>query len=456
MDRSASQPFPISQPPPHRRALRRAQRFAVSGLLAALALPAQSPVGPEIQVNDWVTGDQRIPAVAFDPDGGFVVVWQSPSSPGPDASGTSVQARRFAPDGSPLGVQFEVNGAFSTGSQGFPSVATDPDGNFVVVWSDAVAYMTEGIEARRYAADGTPLGGAFAVFSPGSGERGSADVATDDAGNFVVVWSEYILHQGSSVHGRRYFADGSPDGASFRVDSYQNNYQSWPSVDRAADGRFVVAWNGIGPGPDTDQFSIQARRFAADGTPLGPQFDVNDAPAGNQTSPDVAMSADGRFVVAWQSTLSPGTDSDGSSVHARRFTAAGAPAGGQFQVNSETTGAQLTAGVAMDDDGDFFVTWTSADSSGTDQSAQSIQARRYRADGAADGAQFQVNSFTPGAQLVSRIGATRGGDFAVVWESYGSAGTDHSGESIHAQRFTALFRDGFESGDTSAWSSTEP
>ena len=107
-----------------------------------------------------------------------------------------------APDGTPVGTQFEVNGAFSTGSQGFPSVDTDPDGDFVVVWRDAAAYMNEGIGARRYAADGTPQGGAFAVFPAAFGDRGSADVATDAAGNFVVVWNQYILHEGSSIHGR--------------------------------------------------------------------------------------------------------------------------------------------------------------------------------------------------------------------------------------------------------------
>jgi len=41
--------------------------------------------------------------------------------------------------------------------------------------------------------------------------------------------------------------------------------------------------------------------------------------------------------------------------------------------------------------------------------------------------------------------------------SYGVEGTDTSNPSIQAQRFVpGWFYDGFESGDTSAWSSTVP
>ena len=41
--------------------------------------------------------------------------------------------------------------------------------------------------------------------------------------------------------------------------------------------------------------------------------------------------------------------------------------------------------------------------------------------------------------------------------SYGSGGTDSDGLSIHGQRFReAFFYDGFESGDSSRWSSVVP
>jgi hypothetical protein len=48
------------------------------------------------------------------------------------------------------------------------------------------------------------------------------------------------------------------------------------------------------------------------------------------------------------------------------------------------------------------------------------------------------------------------GNFFVVWNSFGSDGTDNEGWGIHARRFDALFRDGVESGDTARWSATVP
>ncbi len=51
-----------------------------------------------------------------------------------------------------------------------------------------------------------------------------------------------------------------------------------------------------------------------------------------------------------------------------------------------------------------------------------------------------------------------GGLFVVAWESFGSDGADVSGAGILGQRLgsATIFADGFESGDTSAWSGAVP
>ena len=73
------------------------------------------------------------------------------------------------------------------------------------------------------------------------------------------------------------------------------------------------------------------------------------------------------------------------------------------------------------------------------------------------GGQFQVNSFTTylqGFPSVSSVDSR--GSFVVVWHSEGSKGTDSSDFSVQGQSFaTTIFADGFESGDSSRWSSTK-
>jgi hypothetical protein len=56
--------------------------------------PDGSPLGSEFQVNTYTTDTEQSPAVAAGDDG-FVVVWTSDGSPGTDGSSYSVQARRY-------------------------------------------------------------------------------------------------------------------------------------------------------------------------------------------------------------------------------------------------------------------------------------------------------------------------------------------------------------------------
>jgi hypothetical protein len=132
--------------------------------------------------------------------------------------------------------------------------------------------------------------------------------------------------------------------------------------------------------------------------------------------------------------------------------------GGEFQVNSYTTSNQWTTAVAADAQGNFVVVWESNGSYGTDKSSFSIQAQRYDANGAPVGGEFQVNSYTTGFQGGPAVTVDFLGNLAAVWNSDGSASTDRSSLSIQGKYYSvnAIFGDGFESGDLSAWTGSVP
>ena len=131
--------------------------------------------------------------------------------------------------------------------------------------------------------------------------------------------------------------------------------------------------------------------------------------------------------------------------------------GAEFQVNSFTTSYQAAPDTVFGPDGDFLVVWNSNGSHGTDDSGMSIQGQRFAVNGAFLDGQFQINSYTSSSQVLPALGLGPGGNFVVVWQSLGSGGTDTSSYSIQGQRFsTYIFIDGFESGDTSAWSNAVP
>ncbi len=412
---------------------------------AAPAAMDATPAGSEFQVNSYTTRGQRFPSVAMDADGDFVVVWQSDGSGGTDTSFYSIQGQRYNAAGSPVGSQFQVN--TSTGlNQGTPSVAMDADGDFVVVWESGSSGGADtggySIQGQRYNAAGSPVGSEFQVNSYTTGDQRSPSVAMDADGDFVVVWesdgSGGADTGGYSIQGQRYNAAGSPVGSEFQVNSYTTSDQRWASVAMDADGDFVVVWYSDGSGgADTDGYSIQGQRYNAAGGPVGSEFQVNSYTTSDQRFPSVAMDADGDFVVVWYSLGSDGTDTDGYSIQARRYNSAGIAAGGEFQVNTYTTGAQFLPSVALDADGDFVVVWHSFSSDGIDSDDASIQGQSYTAAGTAVGGQFQVNTYSTANQRVPSVAMDSDGDFVVAWLSFGSGGTDTSNYSIQAQRYNS-------------------
>ena len=84
---------------------------------------------------------------------------------------------------------------------------------------------------------------------------------------------------------------------------------------------------------------VFGQRFNASGLPQGSEFQVNSYTTGYQSDPAVASDANGNFVVVWRSY---GQDGSGDGVFGQRFNASGVPQGSEFQVNSYTTGDQLS------------------------------------------------------------------------------------------------------------------
>src|SRR4051794_22149740 len=68
------------------------------------------PVGPESRVNTYTTNDQRIPTVAMDPAGNFVVAWQSYGQEGGiGLPSLGIYAQRYNAAGAAQGAEFRVN-----------------------------------------------------------------------------------------------------------------------------------------------------------------------------------------------------------------------------------------------------------------------------------------------------------------------------------------------------------
>lgn len=413
-------------------------------ILVAPAVWAQGPAGPEFPVNVYTTNAQRAAALASDGSGNFVVAWESENQ---DGGGFGVFARRFGASGAPQGAEFQVN-TTTLDLQYDAAVAMSPSGRFVVVWTSMGqdAPGDRGIFGRRFDAEGAPLGDEFPVNGYTTGDQWFPDVAADAAGNFVVVWAS--LNQdgsGQGIFGRRYNAGGGALGGEFQVNTYTPGNQFNPAVASRPGGGFVVVWRSNGQ--DGSVYGIFGQRYDAAGAPEGGEFRVNTYTSNNQRDARVGVDASGNFVVAWQDVTQ---DGNAYGVFAQRYDAFGATVGGEFRVNTYTTGYQGRIDLAAEPGGGFMVAWHSSDQDGD---GLGVFGQQYDAAAAPAGGEFRVNGVTTDLQRNPAVAAIADGDFVVAWHSrYQDGG--HYG--IFARRYGDLiFQDGFESASLGRWSSAE-
>ncbi|PJE01524.1 MAG: hypothetical protein CK429_35370 [Mycobacterium sp.] len=391
-------------------------------------------LGPDFIVNTTTLNGQSEPSVAALSDGRFVVTWADVS--GTDGSGTAIRGRIYDATGTATGADFIVN-TTTANFQSDPSIAALSDGRFIVTWQDnsGTAPDTSGsaIRGRVYDASGTATGADFIVNTTTTGFQSQPSVATLPDGRFVVTWTDESSTAPdtsvSAIRGRVYDASGTATGADFIVNTTTLNLQFEPGVAALSDGRFVVTWTDLsGTAPDTSGTAIRGRIYDANGTATGADFIVNTTTANSQIEPSIAALSDGRFVVTWtdQSGASPAT----IAIRGRVYDANGTATSADFIVNT-TSGGQQQPSIAALSDGRFVVTWT--DSSGTDGSGSGIRGRVYEANGTATGPDFSVNTTTLNSQSQPSVAALSDGRFVVTWRD--DSGTDGSGSGIRAAMF---------------------
>ena len=327
----------------------------------------------------------------------------------------------------PAGRDFQVN-AYTTGIQFLARPAMEPDGGFVVAWTSYDQDGSDrGIFGRRFAATGVPRGGEFQVNTHTTDLQNVATVAVGSRGDFVAVWHGFQDGSGGSIHGQRYDPSGNRIGSEFQVNTSTLGDQFSPRVARAFDGQFIVVWTtGFGDGSQT---GVVGRRYDPWGNSIGGDFAVNTYTTGRQQWPDVGVNADGSFVVVWEDGNA--RDGDGRAVFGQRFSLLGTRVGSEFQVNTSTTGEQKYVSLSVSPAGGFVVVWESPDGNG-----DGVSARRLDASGSPIGSDFLVNTYTTGNQYETwgkGVAHDARGNFVVTWRSPG----DGSYSGIFAQRFSA-------------------
>ena len=168
--------------------------------------------------------------------------------------------------------------------------------------------------------------------------------------------------------------------------------------------------------------------------PLGGEFLVNTSTSGDQLISDVTALVGGGYVICWSD---PNGDGSGYSVKAQLIGSDGTLIGGEFLVNSATLADQKIPTVAALDNGGFAISWYDYSNQTGDSSGSGVIVRVYGSDGTAATSEILVNTTTTNDQVEPYVAGLTGGGFVVTWIDYSNEGGDTSVSAVRAQVFAS-------------------
>ncbi|MEZ0170612.1 hypothetical protein [Microvirga sp. TS319] len=367
--------------------------------------------GPEVRINTTTPGTQTDPDVTVLANGGWVVTWES---------NVDIYQQRYDPQGAPAGGESRVN-VITVDTQRVAVVTALPDGGWVVTWeSRAQDGSGWGIYQQRFDAEGQPqfLDDANhpqdrLINTTVTGDQRAASVTAlpldpdGSGGGWVVTWQGPRADgTNGEIYQQRYAQDGTPTGPETQVNTLAVNFDEAPSVTTLADGGWVVTWeNG----------DVRQQRFDKNGNPDGDEAVVYSAVGTNRFAaiPSVAALIDGGWVVTWD--VSNGKDGWGRGIYQQRYDADGDPVGAMTKVNATIAGDQRNSSVAALADGGWVVSWESETQDG---SGYGIYQQRFGADGAPLGGETLVTIGTIADQAQPHVTSLPDGSWLVAYQSY--------------------------------------
>ena len=298
-----------------------------------------------------------------------------------------------------------------------------------------LSLVSAAFSAAPALAQPVPEGPPFAVSQSGVATTAAPVVAVGERGEAVFLWIGECPDFGLCARG--YDETGAPVADAAPLATSTQVFGAVPAAAFGSAGELVLAWTRPGPGFERE---IAARRYALDGTPLGPEITVAAASAQVFDRPSLAAAPGGELVVAFEKLRFDGYVGEGEErvpvytgveIRARRLSPLGAPLGPHFRVDGpgpDVVGAPSVAAAA----GEVLVAW---ESFAFDTNRDDVLYRRFTpaAGGIAEpvGDEAPVAGVTTARRRAPSAAASAQGTFLVAWEESGGGAAD----AVRAQAF---------------------
>ncbi len=309
-------------------------------------------VGGNLLVSSDGTGaQQRDTEIAAYGTGRFAAVWTDERN---DAGDIYLQVGQS--NGALIGSDMRVNTDLEPALQQSPDVGSSDNGYVTVVWENYADIGNPGVSAimgRRFNSDGLPFAEPILLSdASASGERSNPSVAQASTGRATAVWVDR-RNGADDIYGQGMNATGNLDGVNFKINSDPSfTSNSSPRAGMTDANDLVIAWlSSIG---DEDVVVFQLFDDLRD--PIGNNA-ILDIDTSSNSSREFDLAIDpnsGAFVIAWINE----SESDESSILARRYSLDGSAVSGIVTVVDPVSGAAADISVDIDTDGNFAVAWT--------------------------------------------------------------------------------------------------
>jgi len=233
---------------------------SLDDVYAKILSPTGTTISNEFLVNQFTNYNQRSPAITALTNGGFVVAW------------VSEQERTVA--------QNSVTNTVDALLESEPSVD---------------------IYARLYGSNGVPQGNEFLV-NTNVNPCADPSLASTPDGNFMVAWDERDMNNFSNSLDiyLRPFSIGGVGGLVERVNTFLLGDQYAPRI-AAISGDYMITWTSLGE--DGSREGVYGQFVREDGTFVGNEIRVNTTTVSQQMQPVVASDGVDQFLAVWTSYI---------------------------------------------------------------------------------------------------------------------------------------------------------
>ncbi|MDD1771804.1 MAG: hypothetical protein LUQ09_02680, partial [Methanomassiliicoccales archaeon] len=323
--------------------------IASSGVIMTVEASVISAAGgwQAAELLDIASDSTYTPQIAMNDDGDAIVVWNQV-----DGSNFNLYAAKYWASNDtwsdPVLLETE------SGAVDVPQIAMDDDGNAIAVWPQFDGSVYYNLYAAKYWSSNDTWETAKLLEST-SGDAFSSQIAMDDDGNAIVVWSQTDLSN-FNLYAAKYWSSNDTWETAKLLESTSGDVET-PQIATDGDGNAIAVW--------CQGYNIYAAKYWSSNDTWETATLLETA-IYNAYSQQIAMNDDGDAIAVWRQY-----DGSADNIYAAKYWSSNDTWSVRVLLETASDSA-YTPQIATDDDGNAVAVWQQKN-----ESVYSIYAAMY-------------------------------------------------------------------------------